>query len=198
MLRNESDKNDANYQITQWIQNEAPSYKKQLQQLTNSDLRKLVDYIAKDVRDEFHKLEIDKDSQLNLELLKTIVKYITLGKVNWHFDINSQTNRYSLTLGNMNEVFWVTTEFDYEKEQNANYYLINPARFVWKSDVAEIALRIVNEQSDWFFSNNLVSELIVSQDILNELKTTIISEFEDIFAVICKLIQLQNVDELKC
>lgn len=198
MLRNTVDKNDANYHITQWIQNESENYKRQLQNLSDSDLRQLVDYVAEDVRKEFQKLEMNKDSQLNLELLKTVMQYITLEKVNWHFDIDSQTNQYSLTLGNMDPVFWMTVDFDYEKNRNKNYYLVNPARFVWKSDVAEIALKIVNEQSDWFFSDAPVSELIVSQDILNELKTKIVFEFKDIFDIICKLIQLQNVSELKC
>lgn len=114
MLKNKVDKNDANYQITQWIQNEAPSYKKQLQNLSDSDLRKLVEFIAKDVREEFHKLE--SDSEPNLELLKTVIRYITLEKINWHFDIDSQTNQYSLTLDNMDKIFWMTVDFYYEKE----------------------------------------------------------------------------------
>ena len=97
MLRNEPDENNVNYQIIQWIQNDA------LQNITNSDLQKLVDYVAEDVRNEFHKLKTDKDSQSNLELLKLIMQYITLEKITWHFNIDSKTNQYSLTLSNMNE-----------------------------------------------------------------------------------------------
>ena len=103
MLRNEPDENNVNYQIIQWIQNDAQNYRRQLQNLTNSDLQKLVDYVAEDVRNEFHKLKTDKDSQSNLELLKLIMQYITLEKITWHFNIDSKTNQYSLTLSNMNE-----------------------------------------------------------------------------------------------
>lgn len=194
MLRNTVDKNNVNYQITQWIQNESENYKRQLQNLSDSDLRQLVDYIATDVRKEFQKLEIDKD---NLELLKIMIKYFSLNKINWHWEWNENKNLYELELGIKKNTNWVTTEFNSEKENNKNYYLVNPARFVWKSDVAEIALKIVNDQANWFFTNQLVSELVVSQDILNELKATIVFEFKDIFDVVCELVELQNVSELK-
>lgn len=194
MLRNTVDKNNVNYQITQWIQNESENYKRQLQNLSDSDLRQLVDYIATDVRKEFQKLEIDKD---NLELLKIMIKYFSLNKINWHWEWNENKNLYELELGIKKNTNWVTTEFNSEKENNKNYYLVNPARFVWKSDVAEIALKIVNDQANWFFTNQSVSELVVSQDILNELKVTIVFEFKDIFDVVCELVELQNVSELK-
>lgn len=196
MLRNTVDKKDAKYQITQWIQNDAPSYQKQLQNLSDADIRKLVDYVATDVRNEFHKLEADKDSQLNLELLKTIMRYITLEKVTWHFNIDGKTNQYSLTLGNMDKVFWMTVDFDYEKNQDKDYDVINPARFVWKSDVSEIALQIVNDQPNWFFTNQPASELIVPQQILDKIKQTIVAEFEHVFDIICELVQKQAWTEL--
>lgn len=197
MLRNTVDKKDAKYQITQWIQNDSKVYQHQLQNLTDYDIRKLVDYIAKDVRNEFQKvLNTDIDNQSNLELLKEIMCYINLSKINWHWEWNSKKKVYELKLGEK-KTKWVNTNFEYEMEINDDYYLINPFRFVWKSDVVEIALKVINNQSDWFFSNKPVSELKVSQQILNEIKAAIIFEFKSISENLCTVIQKQNLVELQ-
>lgn len=177
-------------QVKDWVENQYPKYVKELKNVSDNNIIKLVRFIASAVRTNFQKL--DEKQRNDEQLIEEVNKYLQPEKPNisWHFEHNDNDDKFYLTLGPIpKKALWI--EYDYVWVTNNfdnSYSFDSPIRFYWWTGIPELSLQVINEQSSCFYSNKPIEDLSVSKILILKIKRELAQEVSLVVEYLCEIL----------